>query len=86
MIIRGLAGRRFIDQYLVYQREVAADVGMYLASLRYAAIAADADGNVVAAHHVEDVVELVDAVAGVDPCVGADGNGLRTVYVHITTY
>ena len=77
MVIRGLAGHRFIDQYLVYQGEVAADVGVYLAGVRYASVAAHADGDVVAAHHVEDVVELVDAVAGVDPCVGVDGNSLR---------
>jgi hypothetical protein len=49
---------------------------VYLAVVRYAAVAADPDGDVVPVHHVEDVVELVDAVPGVDPCVSVDGNGL----------
>lgn len=70
------AGRR---RALVDEWEVAADVGAPEgAGVGDAAVAADADGDVVAAHHVEEVVEVVDGVPGVAPLVGVDGDGLRT--------
>jgi hypothetical protein len=53
---------------------------VYLAVVRYPAVAADPDGDVVPAHHVEHVVELVDGVPGVGPCVGVDGNGLQCTF------
>ncbi|BAS93959.1 Os05g0406150 [Oryza sativa Japonica Group] len=57
--------------YLVDEWEVAADVGAPEgAGVGDAAVAADADGDVVAAHHVEEVVEVVDGVPGVAPLVG----------------
>lgn len=63
--------------YLVDQWEVAADVGVDLAGVGNPAVAADADGDVVASHHEEDVVEVVDGVPGVAPLVGVDGDGLQ---------
>lgn len=66
-----------VSRYLFDQRQIAANICKYGTIIQYSTITSNSDINVISAHHVKNIVHMIDSMRSICPCIGTNRDGLK---------